>query len=164
MGWEGELTQAPVALAQLEAVEKLPRLSVLSTRKGIPELENCRKLGATPVLKNLDAIISSVSLRVYQQLLRISVRAPNSSFGKIDNRACGLTFKAGFFATLFAGKVPIRRGEVRKRYPVGILWMGRRCDRVCFSLPCSCLPKVKNFLDLPIETPTAIEVPSRERN
>jgi hypothetical protein len=28
----------------LEAVEKLPRLSVLSTRKGIPELGNRRKI------------------------------------------------------------------------------------------------------------------------
>jgi hypothetical protein len=63
----------------LEAVEKLPRLSVLSTRKGIPELGNRRKSGAKPVLKSLDAMINSVSLRVYQQLLRVSasIRAKN---------------------------------------------------------------------------------------
>ena len=54
----------------LEAVEKLPRLSVLSTRKGISELGNRRKIRAKPVLKSLDAMINSVSLRVYQQLLR----------------------------------------------------------------------------------------------
>jgi DNA-binding transcriptional MerR regulator len=56
----------------LEAVEKLPRLSVLSTRKGIPNSEITEKSGAKPVLKSLDAMINSVSFRVYQQLLTLA--------------------------------------------------------------------------------------------
>jgi hypothetical protein len=55
-----------------EAVEKLPRLSVLSTRKGIPNSEITEKSGAKPVLKSLDAMINSVSFRVYQQLLTLA--------------------------------------------------------------------------------------------
>jgi hypothetical protein len=58
-------------MSDSEAVEKLSRLSVLSTRKGIPELGNRRKTGTKPVLKSLDAMINSVSLRVYQQLLTL---------------------------------------------------------------------------------------------